>query len=75
MTYLTQHRTVRSAKDLLAIHKLIAGLLDKVKKHNLVVNTAKCVILVKLVGCEAASLFRKHSCRILDAKGVAPGSE
>ena len=66
---LTLHRTMRSVTDLKAIHGLIAGLLEEVKRHSLVVNQSKCVILVKLVGREAASIIKQHSCWVLDAKG------
>ena len=49
---LTLHRTIRKVADLKAIHGLIAGLLEevRVRRHSLVVNKSKCVILVKLVG-------------------------
>ena len=66
---LTLHRTIRSVTDVKAIHGLIAGLLEEVRRHSLVVNKSKCFILVKVVGREAASIIKKHSCWVLDAKG------
>ena len=63
------HRTIRKVADLKAIHGLIAGLLAEVRRHSLVVNKSKCVILVKLVGREAAPIIKKHSCWVLDSKG------
>ena len=47
---LTLQRTICKVADLKAIHSLIAGLLEEVRRHSLVVNKSKCVILVKLVG-------------------------
>ena len=66
---LTLRRTIRSVTDLKAIHGLIAGLLEEVRRHSLVVNQSKCVILVKLVGREAASIIKKHSSWVIDARG------
>ena len=45
---LTLHRTIRSERDLRAIHRLITSLLEEVKAHKLVVNQSKCVIVAKL---------------------------
>ena len=65
---LTLHPTIRSVTGLKAIHGLIAGLLEEVRRHSLVANQSKCVIL-ELVGREAASIVKKHSCWVFDAKG------
>ena len=47
---LTLHRTIRSVRDLRAIHRLTTSLLEEVKAHKLVVNQSKCVIIAKLAG-------------------------
>ncbi|CAE7244681.1 RXLR78 [Symbiodinium sp. CCMP2456] len=65
---LALHRTIRSLKDLQSIHALIGGLLETVKAFGLVVNKAKCVILVKLAGKTAPQVVRRHSCTVIDAK-------
>ena len=59
---LTLHRTIRSERDLRAIHRLFTSLLDEVKAHQLVVNKSKCVIIAKLAGREAQNIVNKHSC-------------
>ena len=60
---LTLHRTIRSERELRAVHQLIAALLEEVKAHQLVVNLSKCVLVAKLAG------RRPHSCWIINAKG------
>ena len=71
---ITLHRTIRSQADLRSAHAMIASLLEAVREHRLVVNTSKCVILVKLAGREAPSVISKHSCWIINTKGVqVPG--
>ena len=49
----TMHRAVRQPKDLQHAHRLIAALLAEVARHNLRVNTSKCVVLVRLAGSMA----------------------
>ena len=74
---LTLHCTIRSTGDLEEIHRLIGGLLDEVKRHNLVVNKSKCIILPKLVGKQAPSLIRKPPCfgsPMQGAKGSGDGA-
>ena len=66
---LTLHRTIRSVRDLRAIHRLITFLLEEVKAHKLVVNQSKCVIIAKLAGREAQNIISKHSCWVISAKG------
>ena len=60
---LTLHRTIRSERELRAVHQLIAALLEEVKAHQLVINLSKCVLVAKLTG------RRPHSCWIINAKG------
>ena len=66
---LTLHRTIRSVRDLSAIHRQITSLLEEVKAHKLVVNQSKCVIIAKLAGREAQNITNKHSCWVISAKG------
>ena len=44
---LTLHPTIRSVTDLKAIHGLIAGLLEEVRRHSLAVNQYVCLELPK----------------------------
>ena len=66
----TMHRTIRSPADPVAAHKLILRLLEAVKALQLRVNQAKCAMLVKLSGREAANVLQRHTCWLPDADGV-----
>ena len=51
------HFTIWSQVDLRAMHRLIMQLLDAVEALQPKVNQAKCSMLVKLAGREAASVL------------------